>query len=171
GAIAWTSVPLALDAPGRPVSASIAMPPGTFAPGAPVSVSLRDVAPGAGTTIVRISRGAPSGGALFESAPALLAVGLAATQVTAPEGRTWHPWVDSTGEHAQVIGFERRGSAPRNLALEQADTQAVSWNVARYDGAGIEVQMPSARGRYTLSILTIEDDGRVISASSPITVQ
>ncbi len=110
GAIAWTSVPLALDAPGRPVSATIAMPTGSFAPGAPVNVSLRDVAPGAGTTIVRISRGAPSGGALFESAPTLLAVGLAATQVSAPEGRTWHPWVDSTGEHAQVIGFERRGS-------------------------------------------------------------
>lgn len=171
GAIAWTSVPLALDAPGRPVSASIAMPAGSFAPGSPVNVSLRDVTPGAGTTIVRISRGAPSGGALFESAPALLAVGLAATQVSAPEGRTWHPWVDSTGEHAQVIGFERRGSPPQNLALEQADTQAVSWNVARSDGASIAVQMPNARGHYTLSILTIEDDGRVISASSPITVQ
>ena len=171
GAIAWTNIPLALDAPGRPVSASIAMPSGTFAPGAPVSVTLRDVAPGAGTTIVRISRGAPSGGALFESAPALLAVGLAATQVSAPEGRTWHPWVDSTGEHAQVLGFERRSTPPQNLTLEQADTQAVWWNVAHYDGAGIAVQMPNARGRYTLSILTITDDGRVISASSPITVQ
>jgi hypothetical protein len=171
GAIAWTSVPLALDAPGRPVSAGIAVPAGSFAPGAPVNVSLRDVAPGTGTTIVRISRGAPSGGALFESAPALLAVGLAATQVSAPEGRTWHPWVDSTGEHAQVIGFERRGSPPQNLALEQADTQAVSWNVARSDGASILVQMPNARGSYTLSILTIDDDGRVIAASSPITVR
>jgi hypothetical protein len=170
GAIAWTSVPLVLDAPGRPMSASIAMPSDTFAPGAPVNVTLRDVAPGAGTTIVRISRGAPSGGALFESAPALLAVGIAATQISAPEGRTWHPWVDSTGEHAQVIGFERRSSPPQNLSLEQADTQDVWWNVARFDGSSIAVQMPSTRGRYTLSILTITDDGRVISASSPITV-
>jgi hypothetical protein len=47
----------------------------------------------------------------------------------------------------------------------------VWWNVARSDGASIAVQMPSVRGRYTLSILTIEDDGRVISASSPIIVQ
>jgi hypothetical protein len=171
GAIAWSSVPLVLDAPGRPMSASIAMPSDTFAPGAPVSVTLRDVAPGAGTTIVRISRGAPSGGALFESAPALLAVGIAATQISAPEGRTWHPWVDSTGEHAQVIGFERRSSPPVNLSLEQADTQDVWWNVAHFDGSSIAVQMPSARGIYTLSILTITDDGRVISASSPITVQ
>jgi len=153
------------------MSANIAMPSDTFAPGAPVNVTLRDVAPGAGTTIVRISRGAPSGGALFESAPALLAVGIAATQISAPEGRTWHPWVDSTGEHAQVIGFERRSSPPQNLSLEQADTQDVWWNVARFDGSSIAVQMPSTRGRYTLSILTITDDGRVISASSPITVQ
>lgn len=171
GAIAWTSVPLTLDAPGRPMNASIAMPPGNFSPGAPVNVTLRDVAIGAGTTIVRISRGAPSGGALFESAPALLAVGLAATQISAPEGRTWHPWVDSTGEHAQVLGFERRSSAPQHLSLEQADTQAVWWNVARSDGGSIAVQIPSVRGRYVLSILTITDDGRVISASSPITVQ
>ncbi|HXM07428.1 MAG TPA: hypothetical protein VN936_08185, partial [Candidatus Acidoferrum sp.] len=116
GAIAWTSVPLALDAPGRPMSAAIAMPSGSLTPGAPVNVTLRDVTTGAGTTIVRISRGAPSGGALFESAPALLAVGLAATQVSAPEGQTWHPWVDSTGEHAQVLGFERRSSPPQNLS-------------------------------------------------------
>ena len=171
GAIAWTSVPLTLDAPGRPMDATIAIPAGALTPGAPVNVTLRDVTTGPATTIVRVSRGAPSGGALFESAPALLAVGLAATQVSAPEGQTWHPWVDSTGEHAQVLGFERRSSPPQNLSLEQADTQAVWWNVARSDGGAIAVQVPSERGRYVLSILTITDDGRVISASSPITVQ
>ncbi|HTV91140.1 MAG TPA: hypothetical protein VMG98_00330 [Verrucomicrobiae bacterium] len=171
GAIAWTSVPLALDAPGRPMNASIAIPSANLVAGVPVNVTLRDVSTGAATTIVRISRGAPSGGALFESAPALLALGLAATQVSAPEGQTWHPWVDSTGEHAQVLGFERRSSPPQHLSLEQADTQAVWWNVARSDGGPIAVQVPSVRGRYVLSILTITDDGRVISASSPITVQ
>ena len=171
GTIAWSSVPLTLDAPGRPVIASIALPHGAFAPGADVDVTLRGVLTGAGTTVVRLSRGAPSGGAVFDTAPELLAVGLAATQISAPEGRTWHPWVDSTGDHAQVIGFERRSSPPQNLSLEQADTQAVWWNVAPSNGAPIAVPMPSARGRYTLSILTITDDGRVISASSPITVE
>jgi uncharacterized protein YfaS (alpha-2-macroglobulin family) len=171
GAIAWTSVPLALDAPGRPMTAAIAIPSGGLTPGAPVNVTLRDVTIGAATTIVRVSRGAPSGGALFESAPALLAVGLAATQVSAPEGKTWHPWVDSTGEHAQVLGFERRSSPPQNLSLEQSDTQAVWWNVTHSSGGAIAVQIPSVHGRYVLSILTITDDGRVISASLPITVQ
>ncbi|HTU69205.1 MAG TPA: hypothetical protein VMF11_02700 [Candidatus Baltobacteraceae bacterium] len=171
GAIAWSSVPLDLDAPGRPIAASVGMADAQFLPGASASVTLNGAMPGAGTTIVRISRGAPSGGALFESVPALLAVGLAATQVSAPEGRTWHPWVDSTGEHAQVIGFERRSTQPQNLSLEQADTQAVWWNVQRGDGSPIAIVLPAAKGRYTLSILRIDDDGRVIAASSPITVQ
>jgi hypothetical protein len=121
--------------------------------------------------IVRISRGAPSGSALFDTAPSLLAVGLAATEVSAPAGQTWHPWVDSTGNHAQVIGFERRGTAPQDLTLAQAQTQSVSWNVVRDDGAPLAVQLPTERGRYTLSVLKISDDGRVSAGSSAIVVQ
>jgi hypothetical protein len=171
GTIAWSNVPIALDAPGRPETASLALDASAFPPGAATSVALLGTQTGTGTVIVRLSRGAPSGSALFESAPALLAVGLAATQVSAPEGHTWHPSVDSTGDHAQAIGFERRSTPPQDLSLEQADTQAVSWSVARSDGSPIPVQMPLERGRYTLSVLKIEDDGRVIAASSPITVQ
>lgn len=171
GAIAWSSAPLVLDAPGRPMTASITGPAATFAPGTTANFELQGVTPGAGMAIVRLSRDAPSGAAVFESAPELLAVGLTATQVSAPDGRTWHPWVDSTGAHAQVIGFERRSAPPQNLSLEQADTQAISWNLVHTDGSGIAVAMPLAPGRYTLSILTIGDDGRVISASAPITVQ
>ncbi|HEY5341615.1 MAG TPA: hypothetical protein VIK27_11355, partial [Candidatus Aquilonibacter sp.] len=171
GSIAWSTVPLTLDAAGRPMSAAVVMPDAPPEPGTMIHVALRGVANGEGTAFVRISRGAPSGGALFESAPALLAVGLAATQVTAPDGRTWHPWVDSTGVHAQVIGFERRSSPPQNLSLEQADTEAISWTVLHDDGSTMTLQVPLTRGRYTLSILKVDDDGRVISASSPIVVQ
>ena len=170
GAIEWTSVPLALDAPGRPQVVPLALPP-TLAPGAQTTVRFKGLKAGAGTVVVRISRGAPSGSALFDSAPALLAVGLTATQVSAPAGTTWHPWVDSTGQHAQVLGFERRGAPPKNLSIADADTQAVSWSVARDDGAPIPVQLPNERGRYTLSVLEMTDDGRVIAASSEITVQ
>jgi len=172
GAMEWTSVPLALDAPGRPAFVPLATNGDDFAPGATANVSLRDEEPGAGTVVVRLSRGAPSGSALFDSAPALLAVGLAATQVSAPSGTTWHPWVDSTGEHAQVLGFERRSQEPQDLTLAQADTQAVSWSVERVDGADqLTVQLPQARGRYTLSVLKISDDGRVTAASSNILVR
>lgn len=171
GAIEWTSVPLELDATGRPASVPLGIDRLEFAPGSSTTVSLRDARPGPGTVIVRLSRGTPSGSALFDSAPQLLSVGLAATQVSAPSGATWHPWVDSTGEHAQVLGFERRGGAPPDLTLAEADTQAVSWDVTRGDGSAIAVQLPGARGRYTLSVLKISDDGRVTAASSTIVVQ
>jgi hypothetical protein len=175
GSIAWTSVPLALDAPGRPMSAAIVKTAGAagagLAPGGMMLLTMIDPAHASGTAFIRISRGAPTGSAQFESAPALLAVGLAATQVSAPEGQTWHPWVDSTGEHAQIIGFERRSTPPQNLSLEQADTEAVSWTVLHDDGSTMTVQLPAARGRYTISVLVVDDDGRVISASSPLVVQ
>lgn len=171
GAFEWTTAPLAVDAPGRPEFVPLAVDGTQFAPGASATVTLRDSHAGPGTVIVRVSRGAPSGSALFDSAPALLAVGSAATEVSAPAGRTWHPWVDSTGEHAQVLGFVRRTLPPQDLAIEEADTQVVSWSVEHDDGAPLAVQLPQARGRYTLSVLKITDDGRVVASSSPIVVQ
>ena len=134
------------------------MPSDTFAPGAPANVTLRDVAPGAGTSIVRISRGAPSGSALFDSAPALLAVGMAATQISAPEGRTWHPWVDSTGEHAQVIGFERRSQPAARTSRSSKPTRKTCGGTLRTSTAPRSPCRCRARAeRYTLSIL---DDHR-----------
>ncbi len=171
GAIEWTSMPLALDAPGRPQLVPLALAARTLEPGATTTLTLRGVKPGAGTAVVRISRGAPSGSALFDTAPSLLALGLTATQVSAPSGSTWHPWVDSTGEHALVIGFERRGAPPKNLSIADADTQAISWSVVHADGEPIPVKLPKERGRYTLSVLEMTDDGRVLAASSEITVQ
>jgi hypothetical protein len=171
GAIEWTSVPLQVDAPGRPEFVPLTLPRTQFAPGASATIALANTSAGPGTVVVRLSRGTPSGSALFDSAPALLAVGLAATEVSAPAGQTWHPWVNSTGDHPQVIGFERRGGAPADLTLAQAETQAVSWTVMRDNGAPLTVQLPEARGRYILSVLKISDDGRVTAASSTVEVQ
>lgn len=171
GAIEWTNAPLEIDAPGRPRQVPLALDATEFAPGSSVAIALRDTRSGPGTTVVRVSRGAPSGSALFDSVPSLLAVGLAATQVSAPAGQTWHPGVDSTGTHTQAIGFERRGSAPADLTLAQAETPALSWNVMRDDGAPLAVQLPAAAGRYTLSVLKISDDGRITAASSTIVVR
>jgi hypothetical protein len=170
GAIEWSTVPLTIDAAGRPQVVALGMSTDDFAAGATASVTLRDTQDAPGTVAVRISRGAPSGSALFDSAPSLLAVGTAATQVTAPAGRTWHPWVDSTGEHAQILGFERRSAPPADLSISDADTQAVQWILARDPGQPIAVQLPQERGRYTLSIMKMSDDGRVVSGSSTILV-
>jgi hypothetical protein len=168
GAIEWTSVPLDVDAPGRPQLTSL--DGGDFTAGATADLSMH-AGDGAGTVVVRLSREAPSGSAVFETAPSLLAIGVAATQVSAPAGRTWHPWVDASGQHAQVIEFVRRELPPPNLALAQADTQAVLWEVTRADGRTIPLQLPAERGRYTLSVLKISDDGRVLAASSSILIR
>ncbi len=171
GAIEWTSAPLQLDAPGRPQDVSLVLDHPEFSPGSQASVVLSDTSGGPGTAVVRVSRGMPSGSAVFDSAPSLLAVGIAATQVSAPAGQTWHPWVDSAGTRAQAIGFERRGAAPKDLTLAQAETQTLSWNVARDGYAPLVVQLPDLAGRYTLSVLKMFDDGRVVAASSPVVVR
>jgi hypothetical protein len=171
GSLEWTSVPLAVDAPGMPEFVPLDVGGSAFAPGASTTVSLLDTAVSSGTIVVRVSRGSPSGSALFDSAPSLLAVGAAATQLSAPAGQTWHPWVDSTGDHAQVLGFERRTEPPPDLVIEEADTQALTWTVGRDDGKPIAVQLPAARGRYTLSVLKMTDDGRVVAGSAVVVVQ
>lgn len=171
GALEWTSVPLAVDAPGMPESVPLDVAGATFAPGASTTVTLRDTRMSSGTIVVRLSRGTPSGSAFFDSAPSLLAIGAAATQLSAPAGQTWHPWVDSTGEHAQVLGFERHTEPPPDLVIEEADTQALTWSVARNDGKPIALQLPTLRGRYTLSVLKMTDDGRVVAGSAIVVVQ
>ena len=83
-----------------------------FAPGEDARVSFEQGGEGRGTFVVRISRGTPSGSALFSSAPALLAIGLTTTQSSAPEG-----------DHlASVGGFDRRPRA--DARLRSADATA-----------------------------------------------
>jgi hypothetical protein len=166
GAIEWTSVPLDLDAPGRPRDVSLDVKSSSGA----ATLTLDDALASPGTVVVRFSRGVPTGSAAFESAPSLLAIGLAATQVTAPAGKTWHPWVDSTGDHAQVLGFERRSAPPQDLSIAQAETQAVQWQVLQDDGKPYVVTLPAERGRYTVSVLKIANDGRVLAAQANVVI-
>jgi hypothetical protein len=171
GAIEWSGVPLALSAPGRPRAAQLAVAGAQFAPGEAAKVRFDGDSFGSGTFVVRISRGTPTGSARFASAPSLLAIGVTTTQNSAPETVTWHPWVNSTGDRAQVLGFVRRTQPPPELALAQAETGAVSWNVARADAAGIAVELPARSGRYDLSVLGIADDGSVTAGSSIVMVR
>lgn len=172
GAIEWTTVPLELEAPGRPQTAALALERDAgFAPGEAAKVAFRGTPPGPGTLVVRVSSGELSGSALFDSAPALLEIGVAATQTSAPAAATWHPGVDSTGNHAQVLGFVRRTQPPQQISLAQAETRAVSWSVVRGNGGAFSVKMPERSGRYTLSVLEISDDGSVSAASSDVVVR
>ncbi len=168
GTIEWNTVPLDVLAAGRPELATVALSNATLAPNQETKIGIGGPP---GTYVVRISRETPSGSALFDSAPALLAIGALATQSSAPDSVTWHPWVDSTGDHAQILGFVRRTQPPSQLLLAQADTEAVSWSVVRGPSDAIPVQMPAQGGDYTLSVLDIADDGSVSAGSLPLTVR
>jgi hypothetical protein len=171
GALQWNTTPVTLTAPGRPCAGDLTVAGVSFAPGEAAHVSFAGDAIAHGTFIVRISRGTPTGSARFGSAPALLAIGVATTQNSAAQAATWHPWVNSTGEHAQVLDFVRRGEPPPELSIAQAETQAVSWDVTRSTGSSIPVALPARSGRYELSVLGIADDGSVAAGSSTIVVR
>lgn len=171
GALQWDTVPLVLDAPGRPLTAPLTLDRGAYGPGALATATIGDVRAGAGTLIVRVTKGAPTGSAQFSSAPELLAIGTTATQDTAVQGASWHPWVDSTGDHPAVQSFASRTAPPPDLTMTQADTQSVYWHVERQTGQSIQLQAPLTPGKYVLSLLKIGDDGRVTAASTDLVVQ
>ncbi len=171
GAIEWNTIALPLDTPGRPAQARLQAIGGDARPGALAKLAMGPFADGAGTVVLRISRGVPSGSALFDDAPGLLAVGATLTQNSAPPETTWHPWVDSTGKHPEVLGFERVALPPSNLTIAESDTSTVSWSVEPSLGDVLPFHLPSEAGRYTLSILKICDDGRVVSGSMRLEVR
>jgi hypothetical protein len=170
GALEWSTVPLSLSAPGRPHLSPLSLRGEQLSAGQPARIALDTGDGGRGTFVVRISRGAPSGSALFSSAPGLLAIGVTTTQNSAPESLTWHPWVDSTGNHAQVLGFVRRSQPPPDESLAQAESETVSWRIVRGGPEGVAVVLPERGGRYVLSVLDISDDGSVSAGSSTIEV-
>ncbi len=171
GALLWNTIPLTLDAPGRPLTSALELDRRQYGPGALITARISNARDGAGTLIVRMSKGAPTGAALFANAPDLLAVGTTATQDTAVDGASWHPWVDSTGNHPAIQTFARRSAPPDNLTMTQAETQNTYWHVDRHTGDALQVQAPLTPGRYVLSVLKIDDDGRVIAASQDVVVQ
>ncbi|HLI97394.1 MAG TPA: hypothetical protein VKT72_15095 [Candidatus Baltobacteraceae bacterium] len=171
GALQWSSVPLIVDAPGRPLTAQLELDKGAYEPGATALVTIGGVRPGTGTVFVRITKGTPTGSALFTSAPELLAIGTTATQDTATDGASWHPWVDSTGAHALIQTFTRRTAPPDDLTMTQADTASVYWKVDRHSGDSLDVPVPDARGTYVISLLKVDDDGRVTAASADLKVE
>lgn len=171
GSLAWDTVPVSVDAPGRPLSAPLLFDKRVYVPGAVATLHLAGVQSGTGTLVIRVSKSDPTGAALFESAPQLLAVGSTATQSTAASQASWHPWVDSTGAHPLMQTFARRSAPPADLTMMQADSGSVYWKVDRHAGDALQLAVPQEPGKYVVSLLKIDDDGRVAAAAADLVVQ
>ena len=169
GTLQWSSTPVYVDAPGRPVDARLDLDKHDYAAGTTAHAKIAGIRPGAGTLFVRITTGTPTGSAHFGSAPELLAIGSTATQDTAAGG-AWHPWVDSTGKHALIQTFERRTAPPAQLTMTQAATASVYWSVDRHTGDSVLIPLPAQPGKYVISLLKVDDDGRVTAASADVEV-
>ncbi len=168
GALEWNVASLALDAPGRAIASVLTLPDGPLRAG---TTALVQMPGGSGTVIVRLTRGAPSGGATFESAPALLDVDVTSTVSSAPADPTWHPSVAASGDRVRIPGFSRRSQPPQDVVLASADTRAVYWKVGRATAEGFSFVVPAEAGNYVLSVLRVDDDGRVAAASSNVEVR
>jgi hypothetical protein len=55
--------------------------------------------------------------------------------------------------------------------MTQADTASVYWNVDRHSGDALSVPVPASPGKYVISLLKVDDDGRVTAASTDLVVQ
>ena len=171
GALEWNATPIVLDGPGRPVPASIGLDRTRYSPGGAAAAQLVGVRPGSGTIVVRLTKGVPTGSAAFDDAPGLLAIGATATQSSAPAGASWHPWVDSSGAHSQLQAFARRGVPPPDLTMSEADASTLYWKIGRTNTDSVVIPVPESPGTYVISLMKIDDDGRVTAASSRLIVQ
>jgi len=171
GALQVSSAPIDLDAPGHAVSAALSLDRSAYSAGAVAVATLAGLELGSGTVAVRLSKGLPTGSALFETAPQLLAVGTTETQQSGGAEPSWHPWVDASGKHVQAVTFARRSAPPADLTMTQGELVTLYWNVSRTASDQIRVPVPPQPGAYELSILKMADDGRVAAASGILIVR
>lgn len=171
GRLLWNSVPVALDAPGRPAAFALAFSAPSYEPEAIATVDLQGVRAGAGTLILRVTRTSPTGSAYFGNAPDLLAFGGATTEDSAAGSDVFHPWVDSGGGRPVVQTFQRRGAPPQDLTMANADTASVTWRVLEDTGDRIAFAAPKEPGRYVVTVMKIMRDGRVGTGTGELVVR
>lgn len=171
GSLRWSTLPLFSNAVEALDTPRLVLDRSSYVPGQTALVRIGEPEARESTLLVRIARGTPSGSAFFDSIAQPLAIGGADSQDSAPSEASWHPWVDASGLHAQVVNFARRGVQPHEVTLSDADTKSVYWKAEREAAGSVRVPVPDTRGNYTISVVEIDDDGRVAAASSNLVVK
>ena len=165
GAIEWTTVPLALDAPGPSAFRARSRSNAEFAPATGADVSCSTCRDRRGTSW-SASAAARRRAARCSTPRRRCWRSASPRRRTARRNATWHPWVDSTGDHAQVsasFGARSRRRRRRSRRPKRKPSPGASQRAT----AGVRCgAVPAQSGRYTLSVLDIADDGSVSAASS-----
>lgn len=171
GSLRWSVLPLFSNALEPFETPRLLLDQPSYMPGQTALVHVAESTARQGTMVVRIARGTPSGSAFFDTIAQPLGIVGADSQTSAPSDPSWHPWVDASRSHAQIANYARRGGEPHGVTLADADTQSVYWKVERKVPVTMRVPVPDSRGVYSISAIEMDDDGRVVAASSSLVVK
>lgn len=172
GALVIGSTPLVIDGPGHERQIDLVAEKHAGAPGSTMRVAVHDGnTSGNVTTIVRLTDGVPSDGAILDNAGDMLASGGVTTLVSASDDPPWHAWVTPSHSIASDFlgSFGHRPTQERAPALDASATRVLYWHV-EHGGPAISVPLPHAGGHYILSVLRIYADGEVGGASTVLNV-
>lgn len=174
GAIALGSADVALDAPGHEVPTSVALDRAAYAPGESAQVTLHGGGLASPATLaIRIADARESGPAYFGDAGDVLASGATVEETPSSADPQWHAYVVPAGSHASDIFAAERARKVANEVpvIGPAAARTMYWNVERGNGATFDVPVPTAPGRYVLSVMRIAADGDVGAASARFSVR
>ncbi len=172
GALVLGASPLVLDGLGHERHLELSLPTHVLPAGSNALIDIHDGSvPAAATTIIRLTEGVPSDGAIFDTIGQVLAVGGVTTLVSASEDPPWHAWVTPSHSIAAdfLADFGHRPVPEPPPALDASAARVVYWQV-EHDAGQLRVPLPQAAGDYVLSIIRIYANGDVGGASTMLNV-
>jgi hypothetical protein len=174
GATVVSSIPVAVDGPGRARLTTLSLDRPVYGPGERARVTIHDGnAQGPATVAVRLTTARPADPSGFVGVEGVLDVGATSTQDPTADDVAWHAWVaPASSKAADIFGFDRPPqTSKQEPSLGASAPQPLFWKVQRMQGDVVEVPLPRERGRYVVSVLKIADEGDVGAAAATIVVQ
>jgi hypothetical protein len=172
GAVITGSTPLLVDGPGRQRHIELRTQNSKLVVEGSARVTVDEGrSSGEATTVVRLTDGVPSAGAIFDTIGEVLATGGVTTLVSAGDDPPWHAWVTPSHSAAAdlLADLGRRQAEEPAPTLDASAARVVYWHVER-GGPTLTVPLPHTAGQYFLSILRIYTNGDVGGASTMLNV-
>jgi hypothetical protein len=171
GALEFATQPISVDGPGHARATTLSTTQSSYAPGAVAHVVIDDGGEHAGATLaIRLANQRPSGGALFEDAPQVLAGTGTTTQDPTSADPAWHGSVTPRSSTALDQSSTDHGETATQV-LGAAAERALVWRIDHSDTESFDVTLPTDPGRYVVSVLKVSDDGDVGAATLALEVR